>query len=147
LELKRPVPPTFNTEEMVEEPVMAKLVPVALPKVRKPESVVEAENREVVVPFVAKNLSKVEEAEYSEVEVALPKMAPAVALNAPVIVEEPVIASEEVVPLEREKIPPVMRPVFDMENKVVVESPTVEDAMAKRERLVLEAAWRMVKLA
>ena len=46
----------------VVDPVIASDVPVALAKVRKPLRVVEAEKKLVVVPFVAKNLSKVEEA-------------------------------------------------------------------------------------
>jgi hypothetical protein len=33
----------------------------------------------------------------------------------------------------------VVEPVFDMANSVVVESPTVEEEMAKRVRSVLEA--------
>jgi hypothetical protein len=59
------------------------------------------------------------------------------------MVEEAVTASEPVeVPERKEKFWPLKRPVFDMEKRVVVESPTVEELMAKRVRSVLEA-WAL----
>ena len=64
--------------------------------------------------------------------VRVPKVAPPVALNWPVMVEEPVTARLVVVPLWREKVPPVMRPVFEMVKSVVVAKAAVEEEMAKR---------------
>ena len=67
---------------------------------------------------------------------------PLVALNAPEIVEEPVTESAEVVPEVREKLPPVMSPVFEI-LKSVVEAPVLEvEPIAKRVvRTEVEALW------
>ena len=68
---------------------------------------------------------------------------PLVALNWPDTVEEPVMASEEVVPEPREKLLPVMRPVFEIENRVDVELFEVVDPIANKVvSTELDAAWR-----
>ena len=62
---------------------------------------------------------------------------PPTALRTPAMVEEPV---------ER-RLAAVARPLLVMEKRVVVESPTVEEATAKRVCAVEDAPWKMVRLA
>ena len=73
--------------------------------------------------------------------VRVPKVAPLVALNCPPIVLEAEAKNDVEVPLPKEKLPPVMRPVFDTEKRVV-DTPLLEvEAMAKSEvRTEVEAA-------
>lgn len=83
--------------------------------------------KEVEVELVRSELPK---------SVVEPKRFEAVELNAPVTVEEPVIAKADVVPLVNENAPPVIRPVLEIEKRVVVEkvpAPTlVVEPIAKR---------------
>jgi hypothetical protein len=64
--------------------------------------------------------------------------APFVALKRPLIVEEPVMAREEEVPLWRLKERPLMRPTLLMENSVEVENVAVVEPMVNSWVVVVE---------
>ena len=128
-----PVEVVFKREEVTPDmasAVVVAAVPVALPKTKLPVRVVEASWAE-------------ERASNPPLALSTPPM-----LSIPVMVVEACTAKlPVVVPERREKSSPVKRPVLVTLKSVVVESPTVEEAMAKRVRLVEEAPWSTVKVA
>ena len=86
---------------------------------------------EVKSDVVVALVSKVEPKSVDEASCA-----PPVALNMPEMVEEPVMASAEVVPEPKENAPPVIKPVLEIENSEFT-APV----------LVVEEIWKSVVLS